>query len=134
MKFSAYFISLIVLFILASCTKQSTQAGENYISVNQCQSYYNGSVTCCLDSVIQDSRCPLNATCIWAGIGVVRFKVNVSTAAHTITLATFKFPPYPPDTIVSGFKIELVNLSAQKEMEKPFGYNDYIAEVKVTKL
>jgi hypothetical protein len=134
MKFSAYFISLIVLFILASCTKQSSQAGENYIPVNQCQSYYNGSVTCCLDSVIQDSRCPLNATCIWAGIGVVRFKVNVSNAAHTITLATFKFTPYTQDTTVSGFKIELVNLSAQKEMEKPFGYNDYIAEVKVTKL
>jgi hypothetical protein len=65
---------------------------------------------------------------------VVRFKVNVSNAAHTITLATFKFTPYTQDTTVSGFKIELVNLSAQKEMEKPFGYNDYIAEVKVTKL
>ncbi len=125
---------LVSLFMFATSKKDAVTFSENYIPINQCQSHYYGSLTCCLDSVLQDSRCPIYATFIWAGIVVVRFKVDNSNAPHTITLATYKFPPYIQDTTVSGFKIELVNLSAQKEIEKPFDYNDYIAKVKITKL
>jgi hypothetical protein len=134
MKPSIYLICIVTLFFFATCKKNSLTLNENYIPVNKCQSYYNDSFTCCLDSVLQDSRCPIYAVCIWQGIAVARFKVNTSNEAHSITLATWKFQSYVKDTTIAGYKIELVNLSAQKEIGKPFGYNDYVAEVKITKL
>jgi hypothetical protein len=134
MKFYTYLISISTLLFFAACKKDSLPLNENYIPVNKCQSYYNDSITCCLDSVVQDSRCPLNAVCIWQGIAVARFKVNTSNEAHSITLATWKFQSYIKDTTVAGFKIELVNINSQNEATKPFGYNDYVAEVKITKL
>jgi len=119
--------------MFATCKKEAATPGKEYIPVNQCQSYYADSITCCLDSVLQDSRCPVNAICVWQGIAVARFKVKAPGTAHTITLATWKFQSYLKDTTVSGFKIEFVNLNGQNNATKPFGYNDYVAEVKVTR-
>lgn len=83
---------------------------------------------------MQDSRCPVNAVCIWRGIAVARFKVNASNTEHTITLANWQFQSYIKDTTVAGFKIEFINLFSQTEAMKSFRYKDYVAEVKVTKI
>ncbi|MEO6731807.1 MAG: hypothetical protein ABIN01_11380 [Ferruginibacter sp.] len=126
---------LVVLIIISSCRKQPPALNENFISVNKCQSFTKegNTITCCVDSVIQDSRCPIGAMCIWQGIAVGRFLVKSNNENHVITLATSEFPPYTRDTIVAGYKIEFINLLPQKEISKSFNYDDYIAEVKVTK-
>jgi hypothetical protein len=133
MKLSFYLAGIIMLFMFATCKKDTVMFNENYIPVNKCQSYFSDSLTCCLDSVLQDSRCPVNVVCVWQGIAVVRFKVTTSNAVHSITLANWKFQSYITDTTVAGYKIEFVNLNGQKDATKLFGYNDYVAEVRVTK-
>jgi len=133
-KPSIYLSCIVVLFLFATCKKDTATLNQNYIPVNKCRTYYNDSISICLDSVLQDSRCPVNVVCIWQGIAVARFKVNTSNTEHLITLANWKFQSYIKDTTVVGFKIEFINLSGQTEATKSFGYKDYVAEVKVTKI
>ena len=136
MKFSISICCSIILFAFASCKKESAVFDENLIAINQCRSFTRDaiSLTCCLDSVIEDSRCPIDAVCIWQGRGVARFKVNTQNTVHTITLATIKFTPFNKDTTLAGFKIELIGLSPYPDLKKPLRYKDYVAEVKITKL
>lgn len=136
MKTTVSLLTGLMLFIFASCKKEYKANNENFIPVNKCQAFNSNEtiITCCLDSVLQDSRCPINAVCIWQGIAVARFKVNVQTSHHIITLATSKFQPYNNDSTVAGFKIEFINLLPQIELNKSINYNDYIAQIKLTKL
>jgi hypothetical protein len=132
-----YMLLLIVTIVVGfiSCKKESGSLNENYIPINKCQAYNidGKTLTCCLDSIIQDSRCPINTFCIWAGIGVARFTINTENSAHTITLCTQKFAPYNKDTTIAGFKIEMISLLPASDLNKVFNYNDYTAEVKITK-
>lgn len=125
---------LPVLLLLSSCSKDPVPANDNLIGVTKCKTYQRGgkSITCCLDSVLQDSRCPARALCIWQGMVVTRFTVSTSSSDHVITLSTLKFPPYAKDTLVAGFKIELLNVLPSPELDKPFNYKDYVAEVNIT--
>lgn len=126
----------LVLAAMVSCEKEPGPINNNLIPVNKCQVFdYTGeSITCCLDSVIADSRCPIDGICIWQGSGIARFKVSTSNTLNTITLATFKYSIYNKDTTVAGFKIELVNLSPVSRVNQPVNYKDYVAQVAITKL
>ncbi|MEP7108828.1 MAG: hypothetical protein ABI760_12620 [Ferruginibacter sp.] len=135
MKYTTSILIAVIVLSFESCKKQPEHLNENYIPVNKCQSFeVDGKIlVCCLDSVIQDSRCPVNAICIWQGIAVARFSLNSENKNHIITLATTNFPPYNKEAIVSGFKIEFKNLLPQREMGKPFNYHDYVAELRITR-
>ena len=128
------FIAMIVFFFV-SCDKEPVSLNENYIPVNKCQSYNQDGekLTLCLDSIVQDSRCPINAVCIWQGVAVARFTVDTKNNDHVIELATAPLLQYKKDTIVAGFKIELINIAPHPEMGKPLNYDEYVAEVKVSK-
>ncbi len=126
----------IVLAAFVSCTKEPYPISyRNFIPVNKCQAFETTGelLTCCLDSVIKDSRCPIDAVCIWQGIAVARFTVNAKNETHVITLATSSFAPYKRDTILAGFKMEFVNLEPIPSMSNPAKYSDYVAEVSITK-
>lgn len=135
MKYWTSIIISILLLSFSGCKKEKTDSNENYIAINQCKSFTRNEqkITCCLDSIIEDSRCPINAVCIWEGRAVVRFKVSTQNTVHTISLATNKFTPYPRDTTLVGFNIELVNLIPQPEVNKSFNYKEYVAKVNITK-
>jgi hypothetical protein len=65
-------------------------------------------VTVIFRSVSQDSRCPSDVTCVWAGDGAVRFELQ-STAApsqETILHTTLE----PKVVNYSGYRIELKRL------------------------
>ncbi|MEP7141902.1 MAG: hypothetical protein ABI707_03475 [Ferruginibacter sp.] len=141
MKRSNGLLIAVILLAYVSCKKQPGPVNEknyapHYIALNKYQPVnMDGEIlTCSLDSVIQDSRCPVNATCVWQGVAVARFKISRKNIQNTITLATFKFGEYDTNTTVAGFKIELINVSPYPELAIPHNYNDYVAEVKITKL
>ena len=140
MKYSNLLLIAVLLLSLASCKKQVQPANEiNFpgsLALNKLESFdIDGeTLTCSLDSVLQDSRCPINANCVWQGMAVARFNVSHDNTQSAITLGTIKFGPYDTNSTVAGFKIELVGVSPYPELGKPANYNDYVAKVKITKL
>ena len=134
MKPTSLLFIIVMALTVFSCKKEPAALNENYVAVNQCKTFVrsSGAITCCLDSVIQDSRCPINAVCIWGGIGVARFTIKFKNENHVIELATQKFSNlYNKDTTLAGFNIELVNLSPHPELDKPLNYSNYIAELNI---
>lgn len=133
-----YIYSLIlILFVgLCSCNKSAQQtkseSGNPLIKLMQCYQQVERSETfnLCFDSVLEDSRCPKNAVCIWQGVARVKFTLSSKNYSHSFTLASLKMPPlYAKDTILQGYKFEFINLY-------PYpgdGASEVKAEVKITK-
>jgi hypothetical protein len=113
----------------------SESAFSNYIYYNNCSetSYENDDVSICLDSLIEDSRCPKGVVCDWEGIAIVKFLFTVNQQQSEIILSTLNWPGYPSDTTLMRYKIEFINLLPYPDINKTTNISDYNAEVKITK-
>jgi len=67
---------------------------------------YNFTIT--PDSVLSDSRCPINALCFWAGDANVRFQLRTSSKAYTFDLHTYT--GFTNDTTIENIRFKLINL------------------------
>lgn len=76
--------------------------------------------------VVEDSRCPSNLVCIWAGNGKVRLQVNNSD----IELNTYT---EPMKMAVGNIKVQLVDLTPYPEDSDPIKKEDYKVKLFVTK-
>jgi hypothetical protein len=108
---------------------------SNTIDHKAClQTVYKGDdVTLCFDSLVEDSRCPIGALCIWEGRAIVKFSFTVNQDQRPIILSTVKFPGSPSDTTLMGYKIEFVNLLPYPEVNKSPDISKYRTELKITK-
>lgn len=107
-------IALLGTFFTA-CEKQtsSEETQTRTVELNNCttESGTDGNAEICF-TALNDSRCPLNANCVWQGVAVAKFTFRFDTIQHQVSLATAKFPGYPStDTTVSGYKIKLINVT-----------------------
>jgi hypothetical protein len=106
----------ITLFFVVSCDKPvqtNTQSIEHIISNGNCTPTIKFNEIC-FDSLVQDSRCPTNLQCPWAGIGIVRLKLTTNGSGFYFNLGTVKnsngaFPPN--DTTINGVKYTLLALN-----------------------
>lgn len=141
MKFFLFALVLYLGRVAFSCHKNvvpPSRLSDSSLTIKlkNCVNKNFGSetVTICLDSVLQDSRCPLNAVCIWQGIAIAKFSFIKNSSAYPVTLATFQFGNYSTDTILSGYKIKFINLSPYPgTFTPPAPANQINAEVQITR-
>lgn len=76
--------------------------------------------------VLEDSRCPSNVVCVWAGNGKVRLKVE----NDVIMLNTYLDPK---DTTIADLDVQLLNLAPYPEHPRQFEKNDYRIRLLITK-
>jgi hypothetical protein len=82
-------------------------------------------------SVLDDSRCPSGATCIWAGNGEVEIEVARKNKKQVV--AMLNTLSEPKAIAYKGFKIKLVALSPYPKIDEPIDPKDYEATMVVTK-
>jgi hypothetical protein len=137
MKVSMRFVNILLAvssFLLFSCKKNLQLGSSSFISWNDCSETRSDQIKICFDSLLEDSRCPKGAMCFWQGRAVAKFSFTVNKDQRTITLATFAPPGFTPtDTILLGYKIELVNMRPYPELNKNHNASEYRAELKITK-
>lgn len=142
------YMKLIFLFIVlyfgraaSSCNKKNSiptsSADTTFtIKINACATKTAGlqNATLCFDSVMQDSRCPKGAFCIWAGTAIAKFTFSKNGISYPLTLATAPYSRFPVDTLLSGYKIKFINLTPYPGTFTPPAPKDQIkAEVQITK-
>jgi len=130
---------LVVLF-LTDCEKERiSEDSDNLIfdvsvplAINECLYNHENQIYICLDSVLNDSRCPTGVYCIWEGNAEVRFRFETTNENPVLfNLNTHKgFKTY---TIVSGYKITLLNLDPYPVEDHRINQNDYKAEILIEK-
>lgn len=60
--------------------------------------------------LLEDSRCPANAMCIWQGMVSVELKAETSAGDTTFILSTDPNTPGAQTAIVLGYEVSLVNV------------------------
>jgi hypothetical protein len=75
------------------------------------------NLTLTLDTVYDDSRCPVNAMCIWAGAYEVGLNMTSDGKVQQFKLSTY--PGQVADTILHGIEIKVLDLLPYPDIRKP---------------
>jgi hypothetical protein len=84
-------------------------------------------------AVENDSRCPTDVTCVWAGNAAVQLQLGTGRNSKTVTLNTSKSPSFVGETEYRGFKVKLVDLSPYPRSNRKIARRDYTATLLVSK-
>lgn len=84
-------------------------------------------------AVENDSRCPSDVTCVWAGNAAVRLQLGTGRGSKTVTLNTSKGPSFVSESEYQGYKVKLVELSPYPRSDRKIARRDYTATLLVSK-
>ncbi len=115
----SYILSLFIVFVLfSSCRKDIVVApGQEFIlKENQCAKVQapGGELKICFKEMLEDSRCPKVAYCIWAG----RIKVQMNINGQNIMLATAPIDQTPDSVRISGLTVKLLDAEPYPEVKR----------------
>jgi hypothetical protein len=136
MKPAMLCLALAVVIAVTACSKDSTPVDKELnIQLGDCKLIKNNNIELCYDTLIDDSRCPINSNiyCYWAGIGVAKFSFHLNSQKHTLTLATYNFGHWRKDTTVAGYTFELMELNPFPTHPAPQPPVSRSAKVRVTR-
>lgn len=86
---------------------------------------------------VNDSRCPSDARCVWAGQASVTFKVGKVGVHEQSLIVSTPVPTninLPSDATYGTYRFSLVSLEPEKSHSKPATPSAYRAVIKITKL
>src|SRR5688572_13828978 len=99
------FLIALTLIVFVSCKKETTASVDTQtVALNNCseEPAENLSYRLCFDSLLEDSRCPVNAVCVWQGAAKAKFRFKVNNQEHLVRLSTISMAPhYSTDTTVA---------------------------------
>ena len=84
-------------------------------------------------TVENDSRCPKDVTCVWAGNAAVRFQLSVGRRNKIVTLHTSGNATFVREIEYQGYLVKLVDLSPYQLSKQKIAASDYIATLLVSK-
>ena len=121
MKRAALFFILIIASTIGiiGCKKESLNEATYTIKVNECTPSAGENFTVCFDSLITDSRCPIDAICVWEGFALAKFSLHQNGNVIPFSLATRAFQQYHQDTTINQIKISLQNILYETNVKSP---------------
>lgn len=67
MKSKVLLAGIMMVILAAACTPSAELPGEVVLKPGETASDASGSITVTFVEVLEDSRCPADAVCVWAG-------------------------------------------------------------------
>ena len=130
------FFEVFLLFLLMCCKneiRQSTLQLDKSIELKYGEIIKNTDyqISIVLDSVLNDSRCPRGAECIWAGNAQVRFVYSSANSKVSFVLNTLS--SFRTDSLIDGYRIKLEKLTPYPELGIEIKQADYKAEIEIKK-
>ncbi len=126
------FITLIAIFVFGAFAQTHAQTNQEFkLLINKQKIVTKDKLTIKFVSLVEDSRCPTDTNCIWAGNAKINIKVtNKKGASKTLELNTGLEPQ-----IISfaGYEIKLVNLTPAPATNIRINRNGYTATFLVSK-
>jgi hypothetical protein len=130
-------IILLAVFVLG-CNKKSDVNEEYNLSANsivtlkykECVDISDFGFKICLDSILNDSRCPSGVVCVWEGDAEVGFIIEKANEIKHFRLHTQG--NFQRDTTINGLKISLQSLIPYPADGSEIDQKDYSAEIIVS--
>ena len=127
------FLTLILTFVFGGFVAAKAQTNQQVkVLINKQKIVTKDKLTITFVSLIEDSRCPTDTNCIWAGNAKIKIQVGRGkTAAKTFELNT----NFDPQTIsFAGYKIKLVDLDPKPASNIRINRNGYTATLSVSRV
>jgi len=134
-----YIFLLFVIFYLWACLGSQKSAGspaailKDTVAIHFQESYgfdkENIQVT--FDSLLEDSRCPVNVVCIWAGNAKVLLTLTKDSYKQDFILNTNK--RFNRDTVLFGYTISLKNVWPLPHTDSLYTLQDYSIDMIISK-
>ena len=80
--------------------------------------------------LIDDSRCPTDTNCVWAGNAKIKVRVTKNGRSKDLELNTGL---EPKDVVFAGYRFKLVGLTPEPRSNIRINRNGYVAKIEVTK-
>lgn len=112
--------------------KTENEESDIILGVNDLYFDFETGHTLRMDSILNDSRCPANAQCVWEGAASVRFSLTDDEQhEHFFDLATHE--TLGRDTAIHNVTYTLLDVTPYPEINSPFDFADYKAKLRVEK-
>jgi hypothetical protein len=124
-----------IAIIITGCIKDKNSGGNLIlndtliIKKGEVLFNYDKDISISLDSILNDSRCPLTYECIWAGNAELRFIFRVNKNYIVFKLNTTHFSSFITDTLIKCYRITLLGLSPYPRASEIISQEDYRAEI-----
>ncbi len=129
-KFTRFLFAALILGLIQVSFAQAQN--QMQLRVGQQKSMANGKVRVKFISVMEDSRCPADVDCVWAGNAKVKIQVWVRGGETKI----FELGTNGGEKAgqADAYRVELVSLTPARHSKKKIRRNDYRATFSIIKL
>jgi len=93
----------------------------------------DGSLSLTLKQVISDSRCPIDAICVWEGSTEVALFFQKDGQSEADTLSTNRYGGWSDSTLFQGYKIKLLGVAPDAKASVEIPQANYRLKLLVTK-
>ena len=124
-------LSLMILLAAGVLPAAAGKAGETLrVQINKEKRFVKSKLRVRFVELVEDSRCPTDTNCVWAGNAKIKIRVSKNGRSHDLTLDTNG----PSQTgSVEGYSIKLTGLTPEPRSNIRIDRNGYIATLAITK-
>lgn len=126
--------AVVLTWNVVAANQATTQLGKEFsLKIGQQAKVEGVDLTLKFAGVPQDSRCPSNVNCVWAGNAEVAVEFVHDKCTTLLTLNTHPRSEASDQGKVSGLLIKLVKLDPYPRSDQKISASDYTATFIVTK-
>ena len=125
---------VLISFAVVSCDSSnpieiSTKLSDTItIGINEVYQHKQPNFSLKIDSVLNDSRCPIDVQCFWEGNAEVRFKLS-SLNSKTIMFNLNTLQTFGQEVQLNGVKFKLIDLFPHPDIHTKFSYQSYRVKI-----
>jgi len=126
-------VSLMLMLTLGAVdVTAATKAGEKLrVQIHQEKRFPRNRIFVRFVELVEDSRCPTDTNCVWAGNATIKIRVRAHGRSHDLTLDT---NGRNQSAIAEGYSIKLISLTPQPRSNIRINRNGYVATFEALKL
>jgi hypothetical protein len=124
---------LILTFVLGGVFHAAAQTNQQIsVRINQQKTIARSDLTIRFVSLVEDSRCPINTNCVWAGNAKIKIRVGRRNGSSRIFELNTNLKP---QTIsYAGYQFKLIDLTPKPATNIRIDPNGYTATVVVNRI
>lgn len=123
---------ILMLGLIGPADAAGTRGGETLkVRVNHEKRFVKSRLSVRFVEMVEDSRCPTDTNCVWAGNAKIKIRVRAHGRSHDLTLDT-NGPNQA--AIAEGYSIKLIRLTPEPRSNIRIDRNGYVATFEAVKL